>query len=325
MRSKAAKEKVSFGKSSRFKLIVKSDMTLANKTKLFIKIYGKSLSNLPIFLVLVALAVVFLVPFLYMIGHSLMTVDDILNPNIKWLPRSFNISNYQYAFRSLNYFYYLGKTILVVGLAVIGQVVSSAFVAYGLARVRFKGSGAIFALVIFMLIVPPQTIIVPSYILYSDNFFGWLDTFLPIVVPCFFSMGLNGGLMVFIFRQFFRGMPAELENAALIDGTGIFGAYFRVIFPNAAPAILTCSILSMVWQWNNSFETSIYIRELKNGLLPAQLRALESNLNNISTGVNFNEGINMAATFLSVLPILIIFFALQGRFMKNMANSGLAN
>lgn len=319
---KSKKLKVTYGKTDRFKKIVKSDMTLANKVKLFCKIYGKALGNVPIYLALIALSVIFIVPFFYMLGHSVMGLTDLLNPNIKWLPRSFSFTNYFAAFRSLDYMKYMSTTVLVVAIAVIGQVLSCAFVAYGLARVRFKLSGLVFGLVIFMLIVPPQTIIVPSFIMYSK--FGWLDTFLPIVVPCFFSMGLNGGLMVFIFRQFFRGMPAELENAALIDGTGIFGAYFRIIFPNAKPAILTTSILSMVWQWNNSFEPSIYIEDIKNGLLPMQLEQLKGSVA-VMSGVDFNAGINMAGTFLTILPILVVFLALQGRFMKNMANSGLAN
>ena len=321
---KNKKVKVTYGKTARFKTIVKSDMTLSNKSKLFVKIYGKSFGKIPVYLALIALSVIFLVPFIYMIGHSIMGVSDLLNPNIKWLPRAITFSNYTAAFKSMDYVKYLLMTIAVVGIAVFGQVMSCSFVAYGLARVKFKASGIIFGLVIFMLIVPPQTIIVPSYIMFSK--FGWLDSYLPIDIPCFFSMGLNGGLMVFIFRQFFRGMPVELENAALIDGTGIFGAYFRIIFPNAKPAVLTTSILSMVWQWNNSFEPSIYIENIQNGLLPMQLQQLKSNLSSAMAGtVDFNIGINMAGTFLTVLPILVVFLALQGRFMKNMANSGLAN
>ncbi len=311
------------GRTVRFKTILQSDMTASNKSKLFLKIYGKALGHIPVYLALIALSVVFLVPFLYMIGHSFMTASDLLNPNIKWLPRSLNFNNYVYAFESMDYWYYLGKTILVVGISVFAQIMSSAFVAYGLARVKFKGSGVIFGIVLFMLIVPPQTIIVPSYILFSNAHL--VDSYIPIVLPCFFAMGLNGGMIIFVFRQFFKGMPAELENAAMIDGTGIFGAYFRVIFPNVKPAILITGILSMVWQWNNSFEPSIYIEDSSKGLLNIQLRELQQSVSNVMQGVDFNQGINMAGTLLTILPIVIIFLAVQGRFMKSMAESGLAN
>jgi multiple sugar transport system permease protein len=317
------KVKANFGKSSRFKMVLQSDMSVGNKVKLFLKIYGRVLGNIPTYIALIALSVVFIVPFFYMIGHSLMTVNDILNPNIKWLPRAPYLDNYKYAFNSMNYFHYLFRTVGVVAIAVLGQVLSCSFVAYGLARVKFRFSGVIFALVLFMLIVPPQTIIVPSYIMYSKV--GWLNTFFPIVVPCFFSMGLNGGLLVFVFRQFFKGMPSELENAALIDGTSIFGAYFRIIFPNAKPAILTTSILSFVWQWNNSFEPSVYFTDVSKGLLTMQLNLLQKNVSSAVSGIDFNAGINMAGTFLTVAPIILVFLAIQGQFMKNMANSGLAN
>ena len=317
------KLKVKTTKATRFKKIINSDMTFGNKAKLFLKIYGKALGKAPIYLALIALSVIYIVPFFHMIGHSLMNNADLLSQNVKWLPRQIHFSNYTYALEKLEFFPYLGKTILVVLACVIGQVMSSSFVAYGLARVKFKGSSFLFGLIVFILIIPPQVIIGPAYIMFAN--FKWLDTFLPIIIPCFFAMGINGGLMVFIFRQFFRGMPSELENAALIDGTGIFGAYFRVIFPNAKPAILVTSILSLVWQWNNSFEPAIFIEHAKDGLLPMQLTILADKGVSVAGGIDMNLGITMAATFLCVLPLIIIFLALQGQFMKNMANSGLAN
>ncbi len=310
-------------KTTRFKTILRSDMSAGNKGKLFVKIYGKALGNIPVYLALIALSVIFIVPFFYMIGHSLMSVNDLLNPNIKWLPRSFNLNNYEYAYKSMNYLFYLGKTLLYVGVAVFGQIMTCSFVAYGLARVNFKGRGIIFGIVLFMMIVPPQTIIVPQYMMFAN--LGLKNSFVPIILPCFFAMGLNGGLIIFVFRQFFKGMPPELENAAMIDGTGVFGAYFRVIFPNVKPAILITSILSLVWQWNNSFEPSVYIEDTSKGLLTMQLNILQSNVSNVMQGVDFNEGITMAATFLTVLPLIVIFLAIQGRFMKSMAQSGLAN
>lgn len=325
------KNNTRFGKSSRFKKIFESDMSFSNKSKLAVKIYGGFLSKVPVYLALIALSVIFIVPFFYMIGHSLMAVDDLINKNVKWLPRAIKFINYEYALYALDYFSYLIRTVLIVGVSVAAQVMSSAFVAYGLARVKFKGNGAIFALIVFMLIVPPQVIAVPNYMMYAN--FGWLDQafhpslngILPLVIPCLFSLGLNGGLLVFIFRQFFRGMPAELENAALIDGTGIYGAYFRVILPNAKPAILVTSILSMVWQWNNSFEPKLYISQIENALLPMKLERLKDGLAIFGSQLDFNAGITMAATFLCVLPLIIVFLTLQRQFMKNMANSGLAN
>jgi multiple sugar transport system permease protein len=312
-------------RSSKLMLIVNSNMTTTDKLSVLVKTYGKFIGLIPLYLILIALSAVFIIPFVYMIGHSLMSVSDIMNLNIKWIPRSFNFNNYIFAFSRLNYIHYLLWTLLIVGLCVFGQVLSCSFVAYGLSRIKFKLNGLIFALVVFLLIVPPQTIIVPSLIMYT-RFFHWDNTFLPIIVPCFFALGLNGGLMVFVFRQFFKSLPAELENAALIDGTGFIGAYFRVIFPNAKPAILITSILSLVWQWNNYFEPSVYIKDISNGSLTMQLQGFNSSLAGVvQTGVDLNQALNLAATFLTILPVLIIFFIIQRQFMASIASSGLAN
>ena len=197
----------------------------------------KQIRPIPKYFILIALSIVFIAPFFYIIGHSLMGTDDILNTNIQWLPRSLQWDNYRYAYQSLDYLHYLLRTLVIVGISVVGQIFTCSFVAYGMARIRFRLKGIMFALILFIMVVPPQTILMPMYIMFSKTF-NWYDSFLPIIVPCFFAMGLNGGLLVFVFRQFYRGLPADLESAAYIDGVGVFVAYFRVGLPNAAHDIL---------------------------------------------------------------------------------------
>lgn len=275
-----------------------------------------------VYVLLISLSIVFLAPFIYMIGHSFMSADDWLNVNIKWLPRTLVTENYSYSVRILNYFPTLLMSIGVTVAATFGQVISCSFVAYGLARIRFKGNGLLFLLIIFTLIIPPQTIIVPQFLIFAK--FGMIDTYYPIILPCYFAMGLNGGLFIFIFRQFFKGMPAELENAALIDGTGIFGAYFRIMLPNASSAILVSSILSLVWQWNNSFEPSVYIREFSKATLTLQLNYFQQLAEQVNV-MSYSRGVVMASTVLIVLPVLVVFFLLQRQFMQSIETSGLAN
>lgn len=306
------------------RLILKSNTSAPQKAAGLFRLLYRRTKGIFKYLVLIALSVVFIAPFFYMVGHSFMGTADVLNPSIQWLPRSLNWANYRYAYNALNYTKYLLRTLVIVGLCVFGQVMSCSFVAYGIARIKFRLSGLIFGIILFIMIVPPQTIIMPSYIMFS-NAFNWYDSFLPIVVPCFFAMGLNGGLIIFVFRQFFRNLPNELENAALIDGAGVFQAYFRVVFPNVVPAILITSILSLVWQWDNSFEPSIYIKDISKGTLAMQLNVLQGRLSETAGGVDFNQGIKMAATILVLLPIIVIFFLLQRRFMKSVASTGLAN
>ena len=284
---------------------------------------GTVVGNIFTYVVLISLTVIFLAPFVYMLSRSVMSAKDLADSyNVKWLPRSFVFENYSYAFRILDYWRTLARSLVYAGLATLFQVVSCSFVAYGLARIKFRGSGFLFGLVIFALIVPPQTIIVTQYVLYSNM--GLVDTAIPFILPCLFSLGLNGGLFTFIFRQFYKGMPAELENAALIDGTGIFGAYFRVIMPNASASILVTSILSFIWHWNDYFEPTIYITDRDAYSLTMMLQNLSSNLSAMGSGV-FTNGINLAATFLCALPVIVIFFILQRRFMKGIETTGLAN
>lgn len=278
--------------------------------------------NAVVYFMLIALSVVFLAPFFYMIGHSLMSTVDWLDPEVKWLPRTLYFDNYVNAVRILDYWPKLAFSLGIMLLSTFGQIASCSFVGYGLARIRFFGNSLISLIVVFTMIIPPQVIIVPQFLLFSA--WGMVDTYYPIVLPCFFAMGLNGGLFIFIFRQFFKGMPSELESAALIDGAGVFGAFFRVMLPNVAPGLLVSFILSMIWQWNNSFEPSIYIREPSQATLSLQLNYFQE-LANVVNMSSYSQGVVVASTVLIVLPIILIFFILQRRFMQSVETSGLAN
>lgn len=326
-------------KESRFPVIgiMRSQLPMKTKLELVWRRCKNGVTNIPVYFLLIAMSFVFLLPFVYMIFRSLMDSVSIMNATlVKWLPRSFtDFSNYSLVINKMDYWNKLWTSLWTTGLGVLGQLLTCTFVAYGLARIKFRGSGLIFGLVIFTLIVPPQVTIAPTYIMFSNNspfnlFFGTeifnlTETFWPMILPCFFGLGLSGGLFIFIYRQFFRGMPEELENAALIDGCGVFGSYFRIILPNAKSPMLVCLLLSMVWQWNNFFEPSVFIKNVSvNGNLPMQLLGLGAIVNDASA-VNANNGIHMAGTFLVVLPIILVFFLLQNQFMKSIERVGLAN
>jgi len=275
------------------------------------------------YVMLLALSVIFIVPFLYILSKSLMSAEDLVDTNVQWIPRKLIFENYTFAFMVLSYIPRLIRSVSVAGVSVLGQVLSCSFVAYGIARMKFKGRGIIFSLVIFAMLIPPQAIIVTQYLEFAK--LRMLDTFWPIILPCFFSLGLNGGLFVFLFHQFFKAMPKELEDAALIDGTGIFGAFFRVVFPNSGATILVTSILSFIWQWNNYFEPGIYITIRDKYTLSMMLPALGSESVSMNMSSGFNNGTWLAATCLCVLPVIIIFFILQKRFIKGIETTGLAN
>ncbi|MHB8963393.1 MAG: carbohydrate ABC transporter permease [Saccharofermentanales bacterium] len=286
------------------------------------KVFVDFSTNFITYAMLIALTGIFLAPFIYMLGGSLMSAKDLADINVKWIPTQIITDNYRYAFMVLDYWQRLGFSFLISGGAVLGQVVSCALVGYGLARVKFKLRGIVFGLVIFSLIVPPQTIIVSQYLMYSN--WNLAQSWWPIILPCFFSLGLNGGLFVFLFRQYFRGMPKELENAAMIDGLGIFGTFFKIMFRNAASMLLVTSILAVIWQWNNFFEPSIYIKATDKFTLTMMLRS-SVYFDTYYMSISYTNGLKLAATVLAAAPIIIVFFILQRRFIKGIERAGLAN
>lgn len=279
-------------------------------------------------------AFVFLYPFLNMLASSVMSMEDLNNISVKWIPTSLHFKNYQYAFQQLGsanplgYWGCLLNSLWLVLWTTAGHLISCSMVAYALSRYRYRGQKLMFALVLLTIIVPIQSIIVPQYIVYSNLHI--VEGVLPLIVPTFFGFGLKGGLFVFIFRQFFLGLPAELEEAARIDGCGAFGTYVRIILPTSRTAILVVSVLSIVWHWNDYFEPSLYLRDQSDFLLPQMLPNIYDNMVKASTDVTMMEsqhmytlGVAMAATTLVILPIFIMYMFLQRRFMEGIERTGI--
>lgn len=284
------------------------------------------------YFLLATLSFVFLYPFIKMITQSFMTDDDLINITVKWLPSEVTWSNYDVAFRKLQFGTYVWNSVKVALVATLGHVFSCAMTGYAFARYQFKGKGLLFGFVILSMIVPVQTIIIPQYMQYSN--WGWINSpyYLPILVPTFFGFGLSGGFFIFLFRQFFLGLPYEMEEAARVDGCGPIRTYVRIMLPMSQSSLLVCSVLSLVWHWNDYFEPGVYITDVWLKMLPNRLPSLYAELNkeqhtmiqvNDIEGIMFNEAMLMAATFLCIVPILVLYLFLQRRFMEGVERSGL--
>ena len=281
------------------------------------------------YLVLCSLSFVFLYPFITMVVTSLMSDSDLLNITVKWLPSGFRWSNFKIAMEQLSYWRYLKNSLIIAGVATVGHVVSCSFIGYGFARYNFKFKGVCFALVILSMLVPVQTLIFPLYIQYSKM--RWIDTYLPLLVPAFLGYGLNGAFFIFLFRQFFMGLPKEMEEAARIDGCGAFRTFFKIMLPMSKSSILVATVLSFVWHWNDYFEPNIYIRTAGKRVLPSRLPGLYALMDTEDAmdlvmeedGFTFNKAMLMAGTFLVILPVLIVYAFLQRKFMEGVERSGL--
>lgn len=286
--------------------------------------------RLGFYFLLATLSFVFLYPFIKMITQSLMTDDDLINITVKWLPSSLTWSNYSVAYRKLQFGSYVWNSALVAVLSTAGHAFSCAMTGYAFARYKFRFKGPLFAMVILTMLVPVQTIIFPRYMQFSN--WGWLNSYLPLVVPTFLGFGLNGGFFIFLFRQFFAGLPYEMEEAARVDGCGPVRTYTHIMLPMSQSSLLVCAVLSLVWHWNDYFEPGIYITDVWLKMLPNRLPSLYAELSkenytmiakNDIEGLIFNEAMLMAATFLCIVPILIMYLILQRRFMEGVERSGL--
>lgn len=282
------------------------------------------------YFLLCALSFIFLYPFLIMIAKSLMTDTDLINITIKWLPSSATWSNYSVAYQKLWFSKFVWNSAAVAIIGTLGHMFSCAVTGYAFARYNFRGKGLLFGIVILSMIVPIQVIIFPLYMQYSG--WGWIDSYLPLIVPTFFGFGLSGGFFIFLFRQFFVSLPYEMEEAARIDGCGPIRTYVRIMLPMAQSSLLVCGVLSLVWHWNDYFEPGVYITNTAIKMLPHRLPSLYALLNsenfsmiqiNDIEGLIFNEAMLMAATFLCILPILVMYLFLQKRFMEGVERSGL--
>lgn len=328
--------------------MAKAKAKLPTKTDL-LRFYKKlpfTFGDLFVYVMLILMAFVFIYPFLHMVTTSLKSYSDLIDVTVKWIPKSLTLQSYLTAMEVMRLENTLVNSILVTVLSTAGHVLSCSFVAYGFARYNFAGKGLLFGLVILSMLVPMQILIIPLYMTYTKMTFvvagatfKVLGTYLPIVVPTFLGYGLKGALFIFLYRQYFLGIPKALEEAATIDGCGPFKTFFRIAFPSAGATTIVCIVLSMVWHWNDYYEPGIYLTEYSSMLLPQIVSALENLVISLQSqmmgeaadmgasteGLDtlFHDGVVMAGTVISIIPPVIAYLFLQKRFIEGIEHSGL--
>jgi len=202
-------------------------------------------------------------------------------------------------------------------------------IGYGFARYNFKGKKIMMAILIFSYILPSQITMIPTYVLYNNM--GIQGTLWTFIIPAFLGNGLNAPIFILIFYQFFRQIPKVLMEAAAIDGAGHFRAFFRIAVPSAVPAIVTVVLFSFVWYWNESYLTELYVQGLATKSnwvnLVVQLKNFDSSFETRAsvgdTATSLNESVRMAATSLSILPLLIMYLFLQRQFVESIDRAGI--
>ena len=272
-------------------------------------------------LLLVDIAYIFIMPILRLVSTSLMNIIDLYDPTVVWLPRRWALENYTQAFTALAYGEAFCNTLLISGACAFLQTFSCALVGYGFARFKFPGRDRLFYLVLFAMIVPPHAIIIQLFVMVSR--LHWLESYYPFLMPSAFGMGLRGALFVFIYRQFFKGLPWELEDSAMIDGASPLRVFYNIMLPLARPAILVVFLFSFVWHWNDDLEPSIYLSRAELFFLPQRLSVVEAALSNMRLRAMWGTGTIMAATLLVILPLLVLYFFTQRYFIESIERTGL--
>lgn len=260
--------------------------------------------------VLVALALLFLSPFAFMVTTSLKSAEKIFTATMEWLPQPVLWKNYPEAISRFPFWRYVGNTLVICLLTVLGTVLSSALAAYAFARMRFKGRDTLFFVMLTTIMLPAQVTLLPTFLLFRSV--GWSGTWLPLVVPAFFGNPFS----IFLLRQFFLTIPQELSDAAKLDGCTEFGIFSRVVLPLARPALATVGMFAFLGAWTDFQGPLVYLHDESQYTLALGLQSFlgrhESQWNLL-----------MATSTLITLPLIAVFLVVQKTFVKGIVLSGL--
>ena len=278
--------------------------------------------------IIIGICYVILSPILGVISNTFKSQRDVYNPLVYLIPETFTLDNLRMALLYMSFVPTLLTTLGYVVIITILQVFITSLVGYGFARFNFPGRSLLFAIVILTIVLPVQTYMVPLFTQFRFfNFFGLefnlINTYAPMTLLTLTGVGLRSGLYIYIFRQFFRGLPKEIEEAALIDGAGAFRTYLTVMLPNAKPAIVTVLMFSFVWQYNDTFYASLFMPQLD--ILSTNLTGLASTyiaFENIRDP-GFVQLVVNAGIVLMITPILTLYVGLQRYFVEGLERSGI--
>lgn len=292
-------------------------------------------------MLIIGLSFVILYPIIQKISTAIKDKADLYSPIVVFIPEHFTLDNFKQAISIMDYWETLANTFVLSSMTTIMTAASCAFAGYAFARLKFKGSNLLFAGVILTILVPPTTILIPIYMNLKDftllgviplltggKSLNLLNSYWPFILTSLTANSLKAGLYIFIFRQFFRGIPKEVEEAAYIDGAGVGSTFLRIMLPNAIPSIVTVLLFSFVWQWNDSFFTTTYLTSSK--VMSTQLSSLPYNLQILLEGgatTNkdpfFMSMVQDTGILLAILPLVILYLFVQRYFVESIERTGI--
>jgi len=310
------------------------------------------------FILLLGISYVVLLPFITKIAGSFMSADDFLDVTVKLIPKYPTLDTYYYIFTENKYLEALTNTTILSALCAVVQMFTCAVVGYGFSKFKFRGNKFLFICVVFTMIVPHQTLQTSMFMkfryfdlygiyqfiyktfnlgsLYVKNvastkiwqypYFNLINTYWPLAILSFGGLAFKNGLYIFMMRQFYKGVPDELEEAAYVDGSGVFKTFIRIILPLSVPMMITIFLFAFSWQWTDNFYTSFFFT--KDGLylmphivqIPKTLGKIASTMVN---GATYQAAINNTCGLMIIIPLIIMYCFCQKFLVQGIERSGI--
>ncbi|QIV79203.1 carbohydrate ABC transporter permease [Fervidobacterium pennivorans subsp. keratinolyticus] len=279
-----------------------------------------------IYVVLIGIGYAYLYPLLYMITSSFMSVEDLVNPTVVWIPTKFTLDNFVRAWKVLEMPKALWNSVYTSAIPALAQSLITALIAYGLSRFEFPLKRFWIVLMLATFLIPTQVTLVTKYVLFST--LRLTDTIFATFLPAIFGQGIRSAIFILLYLNFFNMLPKAIDEAAEIDGANTFQVFYKIILPLSLPAIVTTFIFSLVWYWNETLLSGLLLGN-KIKTLPLELRdfvvryAVMFPTADGSAANRINEGIRMAATMITILPLLITYLFLQRQFVESLERTGI--
>lgn len=264
------------------------------------------------YIILIFAAVICLFPFLWMVSTSFKETSEIYKMPPDLIPTSPTVQNYIEGWKGADFGLFFKNSLFITIIATVGTVLSSAFVAYGFARFKARFSGLLFTILLATMMLPTQVTLIPQYLMF--NKLGMVNTYFPLLIPSWLG---GGAFNIFLFIQFFRTLPKELDEAAKIDGANSFQIFTKIMLPAVKPVMLAVLVMSLVYNWNDFFSPLIYLNDNKKFTIAIGLQFFKGSQGNVQIGQM------MAMSLVALLPVLIIFAICQKYFIQGIKMSGL--
>lgn len=293
-------------------------------------------ANLLRYAFLIAFSYILLYPIIYIITHSFRAPVDVTDPTVLWVPRNLSWQPVKEAIEAMNLPTSLWSTLKLEVVSALVSTVTCGVAAYGMARFNFRGRGVLNFILLLTILVPASIVIIPNYMSFYDfNPFGLvhlienifkvnIDTSLLGTVWCFWlpaltGVGIRAGFYIYIYMQFYKGLPKELEEAAWVDGCGPWGTYLRIVVPSSGVSVLTVSMLAIIWHWNDYYNALMYYQT--DFTMAVEISGIFSKVT--ASGLRLDTDAPMAACLIFLLPVLIMYMFLQKKFITSIASTGI--